>query len=371
LNVCLDIQPAVAQRAGVGRYTRALAEHLGESRGADTVRLFYFDFRRHGLTFVTPGIDQQAIRWCPGRLVQKSWKTLHWPPFDWLAGRADVYHFPNFIIPPLAYGRTVVTVHDVSFLRYPAMTEARNLAYLKARITDTIRRADAVITDSRFSAGEIIELLRADPAKVFSIPLGVADHIRPPDPEAVARLRRERGLTRPYLLTVGTLEPRKNTAFLASVFEAMTAFDGDLVIAGMRGWQYEPILKRLRASPRRRAIRYLEYVVDNELPALYAGAELFLFPSIYEGFGFPPLEAMLCGAPVLASTAGSLPEVLGGGAKLIAEFDTECWAGEALRLLADSAERRKMIAQGRAWARRYTWRETARQTWTIYRKAAE
>lgn len=370
LNVCLDIQPAVAQRAGVGRYTRALVEHLGESCGTDQLRLFYFDFRRRGLTFATPGLDQQAIHWCPGRLVQKSWKTLHWPPFDWLAGRADVYHFPNFIIPPLADGRTVVTVHDVSFLRFPEMAEAKNLAYLKAHIADTVRRADAIITDSRFSAGEITELLRADPAKVFSIPLGVADHMRLPDPEAVARMRRERGLTRPYLLTVGTLEPRKNTAFLASVFEAMTAFDGDLVIAGMRGWKYEPILERLRASPRKRAIRYLEYVGDNELPALYAGAELFLFPSLYEGFGFPPLEAMLCGAPVLASTAGALQEVLGAGARLIAEFDAERWAGEALRLLSDSAMRSAAIEKGRAWAQRYTWRETARQTWDVYRKAA-
>ncbi|MFA5043458.1 MAG: glycosyltransferase family 1 protein [Kiritimatiellia bacterium] len=370
MNVCLDIQPAVAQRAGVGRYTRALVEHLGESCGTDRLRLFYFDFRRRGLTFPTPGLDQQAIRWCPGRLVQKSWKTLCWPPFDWLAGQADVYHFPNFIIPPLAAGRTVVTVHDVSFLRFPGMAEAKNLAYLKARIADTVRRADAIITDSRFSAGEITELLRADPAKVFSIPLGVADHLRPPDPETVARLRRERGLARPYLLTVGTLEPRKNTAFLASVFEAMTAFDGDLVIAGMRGWKYEPILARLRASPRKHAIRYLEYVGDNELPALYAGAELFLFPSLHEGFGFPPLEAMLCGAPVLASTAGALPETLGAGARLIAEFDAERWAGEALRLLSDSAMRRAAIEKGRAWAQRYTWRETARQTWAVYRKAA-
>jgi glycosyltransferase involved in cell wall biosynthesis len=354
----------------VGRYTRALVEHLGENRGTDQLRLFYFDFLRRGLTFATPGLDRQAIRWCPGRIVQKSWKTLHWPPFDWLAGRADVYHFPNFIIPPLTTGRTVVTVHDVSFLRFPEMAEAKNLAYLKASIADTVRRADAVITDSRFGAGEIIELLRADPAKVFPIPLGVVDHMCLPDPEAVARLRRERGLTRPYLLTVGTLEPRKNTAFLASVFEAMTAFDGDLVIAGMRGWKYEPILERLRASPRGRAIHYLEYVSDNELPALYAGAELFLFPSLYEGFGFPPLEAMLCGVPVLASMAGSLPEVLGDGARLIAEFDAKRWAGEALCLLADSAARHEMIEKGRTWAQRYTWRETARQTWAIYRKVA-
>lgn len=370
VNVCLDIQPAVAQRAGVGRYTRALVEHLGEDRGGDALRLFFFDFQRRGLTFATPGLSQQALRWCPGRFAQKSWKALHWPPFNWLAGRADVYHFPNFIIPPLTYGRAVVTVHDVSFLRYPDMAEAKNLAYLKARMADTIRRADAIITDSRFSAGEIVELLKADSAKVFPIHLGVTDHVSLPGTEAVTELRRARGLTRPYLLTVGTLEPRKNTAFLTRVFEAMTGFDGDLVIAGMRGWKYEPILECLRASKRAGAIRYLDYVSNEELNALYAGAELFMFPSIYEGFGFPPLEAMVCGAPVMASTAGSLPEVLGNGALLIAEFDEERWAGAAMRLLSDSAKRRDLIEKGRAWAARYTWRETARKTWDIYRKVA-
>lgn len=370
MNVCLDIQPAVAQLAGVGRYTRALVEHLGEARGADQLRLFYFDFQRRGLTFATPNLKQQAIRWCPGRLVQKCWKTLHWPPFDWLAGRADVYHFPNFIIPPLTAGRTVVTIHDVSFLRYPELAETRNLAYLKARIAATIKRADAIITDSRFSAGEIIELLHADPGRVFPIPLGVAPQLNAPSPEAVALMRRQRGLQRPYLLTVGTLEPRKNTVFLARVFEAMRTFEGDLVIAGMRGWKYKPILERLRSSPRQSAIRYLDYVSNEELPALYAGAELFLFPSLYEGFGFPPLEAMRCGTPVLASAAGSLPEVLGDGARLIKEFDAERWVGEASRLLTDNTLRQEMIEKGRAWAARYTWPETARQTWTIYRKVA-
>ncbi|MBI2438251.1 MAG: glycosyltransferase family 4 protein, partial [Lentisphaerae bacterium] len=148
------------------------------------------------------------------------------------------------------------------------------------------------------------------------------------------------------------------------------AFDGELVIAGMRGWKYQPILERLRASPRAGAIRYLEYVSDEELAALYTGAELFLFPSLYEGFGFPPLEAMCCGTPVLASTAGSLPEVLGDGARLIPEFAAGRWATEALQVLADGALRRSMVEKGRAWAQRYTWRETARQTWAIYRKVA-
>ncbi len=370
MNVCLDIQSAVAQRAGVGRYTRSLVEALAAERGADGLRLFSFDFRRRGTDWSVPGAERRTLRWCPGRLMQASWKTLNAPPFDWLAGQADVYHFPNFIIPPLSAraGRAVVTVHDVSFLRYPELAERRNLAYLKRRIADTVRRADAILTDSRFSAGEIVDLLRADPGRVHAVPLGLGGQWAAPPAEAVARWRRAQGLDRPYLLTVGTLEPRKNTVFLARVYEAMPRFRGDLVIAGLPGWKTAPILARLRASSRAATIRLLGYVPESDLPALYAGAELFLFPSLYEGFGFPPLEAMRCGTPVLASGAGSLPEVLGDGARLLADFDPDAWAADAQRLLDDADARRALGEQGHRWSARYTWRAAARATWAVYRK---
>jgi glycosyltransferase involved in cell wall biosynthesis len=370
MNICIDVQPAVAQRAGVGRYTRALVEHLAGEQGADSVRLFYFDFLRRGAQLTTPGIEQLRIRWCPGRLVQSCWKNIHWPPYNWLAGPADLYHFPNFIIPPLTAGKAVVTIHDVSFLRFPGFAEARNLAFLTAHMAKTVRRAAAVITDSRFSAGEIVELLKADPEKVVAIPLGISEQLKRPEPDRLARWRREHGLERPYLLTVGTLEPRKNHGFLIEVFERLDRFDGLLAIAGPRGWQYEPIIERLRRSRRADRIRYLDYVPDEDLPALYSGAELFLFPSFYEGFGFPPLEAMACGVPVLAAAAGSLEEILGGGARLLREFEAEAWAQEAWHLLDSAAERQSWIDKGRRQAALYRWRETARKTMELYRKAA-
>ncbi len=360
----------MAQRAGVGRYTRALVEHLGALRGQDTLRLFYFDFLRRGMPIAAPGMEQQRVRWCPGRFVQKCWKTMDWPPFDWLAGAADLFHFPNFIIPPLTRGKAVVTIHDVSFLRYPAFAEARNLAFLTARIARTVRRAEAVITDSQFSAREIAQLLSVSPSRIAAIPLGISEQLAPPPPDRVADWRRRRGLTSPYLLMVGTLEPRKNHAFLIRVFERLAGFDGLLVIAGMRGWNYQPILDQMRHSRRAADIRYLDYVADDDLPALYGGAELFLFPSLYEGFGFPPLEAMACGVPVIAAAAGSLEEILGGGALLLREFDPDAWAAEVQNLLADSAARRTWIDKGRRQAARYRWRETARQTWDLYRRTA-
>lgn len=364
----MDIQSAIAQRAGVGRYTKALAEHMGPLSGDDELRLFYFDFRRRGVPFPTPHSLQRSVTWCPGRLAQKAWKTLDLPPFDWFAGQADLYHFPNFVIPPLRRGRAVVTIHDVSFLRFPEAAEPANLRYLNAQIRKTVDRADCILTDSEFSAREMAELLDVPPDRIRAVPLGLTPNMLPPPPEAVAAQRTALKLDRPYVLFVGTFEPRKNIPFLVDSFERMTGFDGDLVLAGMRGWSYEPILDRIRQSPQRRRIHYLEYVDERQLPALYAGAELFVFPSLYEGFGFPPLEAMQCGTPVLSSRRGSLPEVLGEAAAYASIEDPAAWAAAAEDLLNDDARRDALRRAGQEQAGRYRWERTAQETWNVYRE---
>jgi len=140
MRVCVDVQSAVAQRAGVGQYTRRLVEHLGALTGADALRLFYFDWKRKGLPFQVPGAEEKPFCWLPGRLIQQAWKRFSFPPYDLFAGAADVYHFPNFILPPMRRGRTVVSIHDVAFLKFPEMAEERNLRYLKEQILDTVPR---------------------------------------------------------------------------------------------------------------------------------------------------------------------------------------------------------------------------------------
>jgi len=369
--VCVDIQSAVAQRAGVGRYTRMLVQHLGEAAGEDRLLLFYFDFRRAGEHFPVKGAGLQVERRLPGRWVQASWRKFAWPPFDWLAGRADVYHFPNFIRPPLKKGKSVVTIHDLSFLRFPQTAEKRNLAYLRKRISGTVKAADAIVAISEFTAREIEQLLGAPRNKIHVVASGLAEHIREPEAEKVRELKDRLGLERPYLLNVGTLEPRKNIAFLVEIFELLRGFDGDLVLAGMKGWSFQPILDRISSSRRADRIRLLDYVAEADLPALYAGAELFVFPSLYEGFGFPPLEAMACGTPVLSSTAGSLPEVLGEGAEFCPGFDPAQWAEKIQTFLADFSRRREAVERGRRRALSFTWKETARRTWEIYRSVGE
>jgi glycosyltransferase involved in cell wall biosynthesis len=368
MRICVDIQPAVAQRAGVGRYTKYLVEHLGEFSNNDTLSLFYFDFRGHGLSFNIPHATPHPYRWVPGRIVQQSWKRISWPPFDWFSGKADLYHFPNFIIPPVSSGRKVVTIHDMSFLRYPQFAETKNLHYLTSVIHKTVARADAIITDSRFSASEIADCLNVSPDRIFPVHLGVAPECQRAAPEAVVSLRRQLSLDRPYLLTVGTLEPRKNIPFLIDVFENLKDFDGDLVIAGMRGWKYEPILSRIQNSPLASRIRYLEYINDQDLPALYTGASIFITTSFYEGFGLPPLEAMACGTPVISSAGGSLAEVVNGGGIVLQDFDSARWSDTLSRLLTNTAECHTLSQQGFAHASRFDWRETARQTFNVYRQ---
>ncbi|MDD4870498.1 MAG: glycosyltransferase family 1 protein [Kiritimatiellae bacterium] len=369
MKVCIDIQSTIAQRAGVGRYTKQLIQHLGTIKCPDdSLSLFYFDFKRRGLPFDPSGASIHAVHCCPGRLAQTAWKTIGWPPFNFFAPGADLYHFPNFILPPLTEGRSVVTVHDMSFLRFPQFAEKRNLDYLSSKIRDTAKRANALITDSHFSAHEIRELLNVPSEKIFPIHLGISGNFKAPHGDDIAAVLSALNITRPYLLTVGTLEPRKNIDFLVDVFEKMTFFDGKLVIAGMRGWKYKPVLQRIENSSRCRDIHYIEYVEDSQLPAIYAGAELFICTSLYEGFGFPPLEAMACGVPVLSSDGGSLGEVLGNGALILKEFNSDLWTTQAEKLLGDTDMRKRLITEGQKTAAKYTWTETARKTWEVYKK---
>jgi len=366
MRVCIDIQSAIAQRAGVGRYTRMLVEHLAATRApADELALFYFDFQRKGVPFPVPGATQRACRWLPGRFVQKAWKTMGWPSVDLFAGRADLFHFPNFIRPPLSRGRSVVTIHDVAFLRMPGTIEERNYRYLTSRIRETVEKSDAIIAVSEFTRREIIELLGVPAERVTAIHSGIEPPpgFRPPPASGNPKSKTE---NRKFLLTVGTLEPRKNYPFLIDVFDRLD-FDGDLVIAGGRGWKFDPILERVEQSPKKARIRILNYVGDDELETLYRDCSLFVFPSQYEGFGFPPLEAMARGIPVVSAATGSLPEVLGDAAELVEGFDAGDWAARITRVLADGNLRRDLAARGPLQAAKYTWAETARKTWELYR----
>ena len=367
MKVCFDIQPARGTITGIGRYCRCLAQAMAQEPVGHQFRTFYFDFRRRGLDFPLPPGVESPLCWLPGQLVQKGWRTLGWPPFQQVAGAADVYHFPNFIAPPVSgKGKVALTVHDLSFMRFAETLEAANLDRLRAGLRDSLARADLVLTISATVAQEIEAELGVPAQRIVPTLLGLEPHFSPPEATEVAAMRTELALPAPYLLSVGTLEPRKNHGFLVEVFETLRRFDGELVLAGQAGWKTAGLMRRIAESPLAARIRHLDYVPERLLPALYGGAELLCFPSLYEGFGFPPLEAMACGTPVVSSDAGSLKEVLEGGATLLHGFDGEEWREATENLLENSSARAQWRQDGASHAARFTWQRTARQTWNAF-----
>ncbi len=201
--------------------------------------------------------------------------------------------------------------------------------------------------------------------KLFPIHLGLTKHA-PSTPEQLEGFKSSFGFDRPYLLHVGTVEPRKNHRFLVEIFEQLD-FDGYLVLAGMKGWKCDPIFERIERSPVAERIRYIGPIPEEHLGDLYSGAEALVFPSLYEGFGLPPLEAMLCGTPVIASSAGSLREVLGTGARMVDGYELDAWTVAVEEVLGDAES---WIRAGSAKAAGYSWETTARETWALYRQVA-
>lgn len=369
MRVSIDIQAAVAQRAGVGRYVHSLVPELLPLAAGDDLSAFYFDFRRNGSPFPGTGLSERACRWLPGALVQQAWKRVGFPPYTWFADRAEVYHFPNYVIPPIARrAKTITTIHDVGYLIVPETLEPKNLEYLRHHIGKTVQRADAILTPSQVIADQICEHYGLPADRVVATHLAPVNEFEVPTEQRIQEARVKHGLDRPYLLHVGTLEPRKNHRFLLEVFERLEAFDGDLVLCGMRGWKNEEFEARLEASPARDRILFPDYVSDADLPALYAGASAFLFPSLYEGFGLPPIEAMRCGCPVVSSPGGSLAEVVKPGGIVVDAFDADAWADAIMPLIADPEARERQIAAGLAHAETFHWSRTAEKTWEVYRK---
>lgn len=368
MKVCIDIQPAVSQRAGIGRYTAELVRHLPAGTGLD-FELFYLDFKGKAVPPDSSTCTFKRYSSLPGMLIQQAWKRISWPAFDALAGKADLYHFTNFIIPPLSPGlKTVVSIHDISFLLHPEFTEKKNLDYLSKRIMTTAERADAVITISRQSADDICSRLKINRDRIHPIYLGVSDKFSPQPPDTVSRTRQELNLDKPYILMVGTFEPRKNIAFAVELFEKMNFFDGDLVIVGQPGWKNEAVFSRIRQSGAAERIRIFTALPDNALPSLYSGAEMLLMTSFYEGFGFPPVEAMACGTPVLSSTGGSLREICETSAVVVDGWNTEEWLVQAGTLLSDRNLREQLIRKGFQRASGFRWDATVKEHLAVYRK---
>jgi len=404
-RIGIDYTSAARQRAGIGRYTRELVSALLALESPHQYVIFAAtggkrqggkETRRQGDGGQgTEGRKQEARRpdsaSCvlhlasniqhPTSSIQyrvrtlpisddwlaRLWHRLRLPvPVEVVTGPLDVFYSPDFVLPPTHRStRTLLTVHDLSFLHCPEAFVPALRQYLERVVPRSIARADLVLADSASTRSDIVSLLGASPSKVQVLYSGVSPHFRPQaEPGEWERLRTRYGLgERPYVLSVGTLQPRKNYVRLVRAFASLKpevlAPGTQLLIAGGQGWLYQEILAEAEKHGER--VRSLGFVDDADLPALYRHAALFAFPSLYEGFGLPVLEAMACGVPVVCSDASSLPEVAGDAALLVDPLDTDGLAAAIARALADGDLRQGMIARGLAQAARFTWKQAARQ----------
>lgn len=263
--------------------------------------------------------------------------------------------------------RQVVTVHDLSVIDHPEGFNPLFREYYRFLLPRLARRVRAVITPSAFTKERLVEWAKVAPSQVYAIPLGVDGRFRPQEAQAVERARMALGIPSAYyILGLGTLEPRKNLSRLLSAWERVQRELSEevwLVVAGGKGKRL--VFKELaleRLPPR---LYFTGRVPDELLPPLYAGALAFVYPSLYEGFGLPPLEAMACGTPVLASNAASLPEVVGDAGLLVNPYDVEAIAHGIRQLVQDGTLREELRRKGLERARRFTWERTAESTWAV------
>jgi glycosyltransferase involved in cell wall biosynthesis len=400
LKVGIDYTAAIWQGAGIGRYTRELVRAILAAGGDFRYMLFYagggaapdspYLAELQRLCATHANVRAAPIPLSPRRLTQL-WQRLRAPiPVELFAGKLDVLHAPDFVLPPTR-ARTLLTIHDLSFLVHPECHLPSMVRYLSSAVPRSLRRADAVLADSEATRQDLARLLAVDPARVAVVYPGVSPRFRPLPAEQTEPVRRRLSLPERFVLFVSTLEPRKNLLRLLEAFASL----GDegwgmevdkpsspiphspspklhLVLAGRRGWLYEEIFAAIDRLALGDRVRILDFVDDNDLPALYNLAWAFAYPSIYEGFGLPALEALACGTPVLTADNSSLPEVVGGPgapAALLAPADDVAALAAALRrVVGDAQLRARLRMAGPARAAQFSWERAAQHVLQCYQQ---
>ena len=287
----------------------------------------------------------------------------------------DVLHV-QFTAPPFAPCPVVVSIHDLSFEHLPQTFNRRSRTQLRLTVRHSARRAARILSLSEHTRRDIIETYGIKPQRVTAIPLAAPEHFGPIlDTRELQRVRHNYGIDRDYILSVGSIQPRKNLARLVRAYASLRGeCSADelprLVLVGKCAWLYDETLRALDETNVKDAVVLTGYVPESDLPALYSGALCFVYPSYFEGFGLPPLEAMKCGAPVIVGNKTSLPEVVGDAALAVDPFDIDSIAGAIRRLINDSALRRELSVKGQKRATEFNWRETAKKTLAVYKEVA-
>jgi glycosyltransferase involved in cell wall biosynthesis len=365
LRVAVDATSLLGVRTGVSRVTSGLLDELAH-RPDVTVSAYAVTWRgRERLGAALPPSVRAAPRPFPARLTRWSWPRFRWPSVEGWTGPVDVVHATNYVAPP-ARVPVLVSVHDLSFVRFPELCTGDAARYPRL-VQVAIDRGAVIHTDSAFVAAEVRDHYGITEDRVVHVAPGLDEA-----PGGDARRGRSLAGHERYVLAVGTVEPRKNFPALVAAFDAMAADESDvaLVIAGPDGWGVAELDEAVDRAGHGDRIRRLGWLEDTARRDLLAGAAALAYPSLYEGFGFPPLEAMQAGVPVVASTAGSLPEVLGDAAVLVDPADVDALAAALARVTGVEAVATDLVRRGRTRAAGYRWDRAAEAFVATYQRVA-
>lgn len=366
INAHLLSGEAGYRRAGIHHYIAQVLRYLPwEEEGPD-----YTVFTRHTGDFLRrPGLTVVHGRWpTERRLVRIAWEQVRWPL---LAARqnVDLLHSMAFVTPLWSPCPTMVTVYDLSFVHFPDRFPALQRLYLTGQTRRSCRRARRVITISESSRQDVHRFFQVPLPRIDVVKPGVDKVYRPLSKAKVEAFCQREGLRQPFVLHVGTLQPRKNIPVLIEAFAKVGQPDLTLVLVGGKGWLFDEIFGRVEALGLQDRVRFTGYVPDDDLPLWYNAATLLVFPSVYEGFGMPVVEAMACGTPVVAANTSSVPEATGEAALLFEPQDVAGLADRIAAVLNNSNLSAKMQEQGLRQAQRFSWEQAGRETAAVYRRA--
>lgn len=378
MNIQFDALPLISDRmTGIGwceaGQTTAMARMHPEdnfmynffSRKDDHIKL---ERLAPFLADIKPNIAHFSI------LIYRTLSTFIPLPYCLFFGRdADITHFFNYIAPPFVHGKTVITVHDMVYKAFPETVKSRTKLMLDMGLKQSMRRADIIVTDSEFSRSEIIKYFPQHKKKIRVVPCGVnLEKFRPcEDSEKIQQVKKSLGISGEYFLYLGTIEPRKNLERLIRAYYVLAKKlknPPKLVLAGGKGWLYDNIFRRVKELKLEKQVLFTEYVPSEDITALMCGALAFVFPSVYEGFGMPPLEAMACGVPVMCSDCASLPEVVGDCAVMCDAYSVKSIAKGLYRLYSDDKLRKDLSVKGLQRARLFSWEKSAEKLYNIYKE---
>lgn len=372
-SIGIDYTAAYEQGGGIGRLVRDLVAALARLDTETDYRLFVAGASLEKL----PRPLAPNFQWKPSfispRNFARIWHRARLPiPVEMFLGKVELYHATDFVLPPtLPRTKTILTVHDLSFVRVPDAASHSLKRYLDEVVPRSVKQAGHIIADSQATKDDLMALYAVPEEKVTVLLSGVEPRYAPQkDATQLLTIRSKYKIgNSPYLFTIGTIQPRKNFSRVIQALKILrdTGYHLDLVIAGGKGWLEDEMYKTLAATKLHDHVHLIGFADDKDIATLYSGAEAVVFPSLYEGFGFPVLEGMACGTPVVTSNVSSLPEVAGDAAIMVNPYDVEAIVDAIRRVLDDGELRASMIERGFAQAAKFTWENSAKELLQIYR----